>query len=235
MRHLLPVLPMLYLPVAMGVARSRAASMALVTVLAVESLLLAPLWMSATNTWWLADRNPTRFSLGGGDLEYGQNFIQLARETRRRNIDSLRVLYPVLEQAVLAAYLPDARLVGPGDEIEPGWYAVNVSVEQLVPAVLAARPESLYNYDGLTDLAARWRPFWHRVAAGEDHGYVAATFHLYHHAEPHTPFGHAAPKNEKGGGPRPTAGLVMEPGPRYGRKSSMIPVVSFGFPALNSS
>ncbi len=183
-RHLLPVLPMLYLPLAAGVARSRAASIALVGVLAVESLLLAPLWMSATNTWWLADRNPSRFALGGGDLEYGQNFIQLAKETRRRNIYSLRVLYPVLEPAVLAAYLPDARLVAPGDPIEPGWYAVNVTVEQLVPAVLAARPESLYNYDGLSGLATRWRPFWHDVAAGKDHGYVAATFHLYHHSSP---------------------------------------------------
>ena len=143
--------------------------------------------MSATNTWWLADRNPTRLSLGGGDLEYGQNFIQLAKETRRRDIDSLRVLYPVLEPAVLGAYLPDARLVAPGDPIEPGWYAVNVTVEQLVPAVLAARPESLYNYRGLSELATRWRPFWQRVAAGEDHGYVAATFHLYHHPDPRSP------------------------------------------------
>jgi hypothetical protein len=183
-RHLLPVVPMLYLPVALGVTRSRAASIALVTVLAVESLLLAPLWMSATNTWWLGDRNPTRFALSGGDLEYGQNFVRLAEETRRRDIDSLRVLYPVLEPAVLAAYLPDARLVTPGDPIEPGWYAVNVTVEQLVPAVLTARPESLYNYRGLTDLAARWHPFWEAVAAGEDHGYVAATFHLYHHPDP---------------------------------------------------
>jgi hypothetical protein len=182
-RHLMPVLPMLYLPVALGVVRSRAKSAALVTVLAVESLLLAPLWMSATNTWWLGDRNPTRFDLAGGDLEYGQNFVQLAKETRRRNIDSLRVLYPVLEPAVLAAYLPGARLVGPGDPIEPGWYAVNVTVEQLVPAVLAARPESLYNYRGLSELARRWRPFWQRVAAGEDHGWVAATFHLYYHGD----------------------------------------------------
>jgi hypothetical protein len=186
-RHLMPVLPMLYLPVALGVVRSRAESAALITLLAVESLLLAPLWMSATNTWWLGDRNPTRFDLAGGDLEYGQNFVQLAKETRRRNIDSLRVLYPVLEPAVLAAYLPDARLVAPGDPIEPGWYAVNVTVEQLVPAVLAARPESLYNYRGLSELARRWRPFWQRVAAGEDHGYVAATFHLYYHPDPPSP------------------------------------------------
>ena len=180
-RHLLPVLPMLYLPVALGVVRFRAASIALVALLAVESLLLAPLWMSATNTWWLADRNPTRFALSGGDLEYGQNFVQLAEETRRRGIESLRVLYPVLEPAVLRAYLPDARLIVPGDPIAPGWYAVSVTVEQLVPAMLAARPESLYNYDGLTALAERWRPLWERVAAGEDHGYVAATFHLYRH------------------------------------------------------
>jgi hypothetical protein len=93
-------------------------------------------------------------------------------------------MYPVLEPAVLAAYLPDARLVTPGDPIEPGWYAVNVTVEQLVPAVLAARPESLYNYAGLTELAERWSPLWQRVAAGEDHGYVAGTFHLYHQPDP---------------------------------------------------
>ncbi len=90
------------------------------------------------------------------------------------------MLYPALPGAVLEPYLPEARMKRPGDEIEPGWYAVNVTVEQLVPALLAARPDEVYDYRELERGAERWEPFWRAVAeSGTDHGWVAGTFHLY--------------------------------------------------------
>ena len=33
----------------------------------IDSLALAPLWMSQTNTWWLGRYNPTRFAFSVGD------------------------------------------------------------------------------------------------------------------------------------------------------------------------
>ncbi|NJL30095.1 MAG: glycosyltransferase family 39 protein [Thermoanaerobaculia bacterium] len=178
-RHLLPILPLLYLPLAIWLAGRPWVGKAVVTVLAIEALLLCPLWLSATNTWWLGERNPTRFSFSWGDLEYRQNFVQLARATDARGIRSLKVLYPLLGEEVVRAYLPDARLVEPEDPLEPGWYAVNVIVEQFVPGILRASSDDLYGYDGLYRLAQRWLPFWREVAAGRDAGYVAGTFHLY--------------------------------------------------------
>lgn len=179
-RHLLPILPLLYLPVARFAASRRWGTEILVAVLAVESLALAPLWMSSTNTWWLGKANPTRFALGAGNLEYRQNFIQLARYAARHRLEPLFVLYPALPDAVLEPYLPAARMKRPGEALEPGWYAVDVTVEQLVPALLAARPEDVYNFRELRRGAERWRPFWRAVAeGGTDRGWVAGTFHLY--------------------------------------------------------
>lgn len=179
-RHLLPILPLLYLPVARFVASRKWWAEVLVGALAVESMVLAPLWMSATNTWWLGEVNPTRFALGAGNLEYRQNFIQLARYAESNDLDPLNVLYPALPDEVLRPYLPEARLKRPGQDLEPGWYAVNVTVEQLVPALLAARPEDVYRYRELRRGAEAWHPFWRAVVErGQDHGWVAGTFHLY--------------------------------------------------------
>ena len=179
-RHMLPVLPMLYLPVARFVSRRRLAAGAVIAALAAEALIVAPLWMSQTNTWWLGATNPTRFALSAGNLEYRQNFIQLAREADRRGLEELKVIYPGLATEVLAAYLPEARLVTPQDTLEPGWYAVNVIVEQFIPALLAAQPEDVHDYDDLRAAAEIWRPRWQAIVRqGEDHGYVAGTFHLY--------------------------------------------------------
>ncbi len=178
-RHLLPVLPLLYLPVARAVSQTRLGAAALIAALAVESLALAPLWMSQTNTWWLGSRNPTRFALAAGNLEYRQNFIQLARAAEERGLVELGVLYPAIGEEVVTAYLPDARLIEPGDALEPGWYAVSVIVEQFVPALLRARPEQVYGYRQLHQAATEWQPLWQAVRQGEDHGYVAGTFHLY--------------------------------------------------------
>lgn len=178
-RHLLPVLPLLYLPVAAVWSRRPLASAALVAVLFLESLALEPLWMSRGNTWWLGERDPFRHSFAAGNLEYRQNFFQLARQSRQRGIEGLRVLYPTLDDAVLRAYLADASLVGPGDPVPPGWYVVNVTVEQLVPALLSGDPEAIYDYENLRRAAESWEPVWQRIRQGEDHGYLAETFHLY--------------------------------------------------------
>ncbi|MDX1630687.1 MAG: glycosyltransferase family 39 protein [Thermoanaerobaculia bacterium] len=179
-RHLLPVLPFLLLPVAMAARGWRRGTWVLLGVLALESVLLTPRWMSATNTWWLGERNPTRLAFSAGNLEYRQSFVQLARWSRGRRIEGLRVLYPALDEVVLTAYLPDAELVEPGDPVTPGWYAVSTTVEQYVPAILTASPDTLYGYRGLRGLARRWLPLWQEVARrGTDQGYVAGTFHIY--------------------------------------------------------
>lgn len=178
-RHLLPILPFLYLPLAVWLADRPRLGRAVVTALLIEAIVLCPLWLSATNTWWLGAHNPTRFAFAWGDLEYRQNFVQLARAAETRGIRSLKVLYPLLGEEVIRAYLPDARLIEPGDPLEPGWYAVNVIVEQFVPGILQASPDDLYGYDGLERLARRWLPVWRQVASGRDAGYVAGTFHLY--------------------------------------------------------
>jgi len=179
-RHMLPILPLFYLPLAVFLGRRRRWATVVVGALLVESLAVAPYGMAATNTWWLGDSNPTRFVLGAGNLEYRQSFVGLARYAEKEGIEPLHVLYPTLADEVLAAYLPAAKSARPGDEIRPGWYAVNVTVEQLVPALLKAPPGTVYNDDELRRAAASWEPFWRDVvAAGEDHGWVAGTYHLY--------------------------------------------------------
>lgn len=179
-RHLLPVIPLLYLPLAVFLGRQRRWAAAVVGILLLESLAVAPDWMAATNTWWLGEKNPTRFALGESNVEYRQSFLSLARYAEKKGLEPLYVLYPTLGDEVLQPYLPDAKLVRPGDEVRPGWYAVNVTVEQLVPALLKAPPGTVYNYDELHRAAERWDPFWQSVvAAGEDHGWVAGTYHLY--------------------------------------------------------
>lgn len=178
-RHLLPVLPFLYLPVARGIRSSRYLGSALVVLLALEALATAPLWASQTNTWWLRERNPTRFALSHGNLDFFQNYVQLERLARRRGLGELGVVDPRVPGPVLATWIPAARLVVPGEPLPSGWYAVNIFVEQLVPAVLRDDVDYLFNLEEARALARVWRPLWLQIAAGEDHGYVAGTFHLY--------------------------------------------------------
>ncbi len=175
-RHLLAILPLLYLPAARWTAATRRRTAVVLGVLALEAAALAPLWMSATNTWWLGPYNPTRFALGS--VEYRQGFLALAQEARRRDVGRLHVLYPTVDARQVAAYEP-LRLVEPDEELVPGWYAVNVMVEQYVPAVGRSRPEDVRGHASLVALAERWEPLWREVERGEDHGYVAGTFHLY--------------------------------------------------------
>ncbi len=72
-------------------------------------------------------------------------------------------------------------MVEVGQALEPGGYAVSAFAEQMIPALLAAPPGTVYGQDGLVTLARAWLPVWQAVATGEDHGYVAGTFHLYRH------------------------------------------------------
>ncbi len=183
-RHLLPVLPILALPLAASLARCRRWAWGVIAVLAIESVLLTPLWMGATNTWWLGEHNPTRFVFSHGNLTYRQNFLTLAAVTRSKGVLNLKVIYPPLGDAVIQAYLDDAEMVEIGQPLQPGWYAVSVFAEQMIPALMAAPHGTVYGQDGLVTLARAWLPVWQAVARGEDHGYVAGTFHLYHHETP---------------------------------------------------
>jgi hypothetical protein len=179
-RHLLPITPLLYLPAASWAARGRWRSAVLVGALALEAAVLTPLWMSATNTWWLGAANPTRSALGASDLEYQQNFLVLAAELERRGIDRVGVLYPALPPAVVHAHLPDAFMARPGRPIRPGWYVVNVRLEQYIPAILRSGPDDLRDHETFLRIARAWNPYWRRLLdRAEDHGPVAGTFHLY--------------------------------------------------------
>jgi len=84
-RHLLPVLPLLFLPVAMWASQCLRYSCILVSCLLAETIALTPLWMSATNTWWLGKYNPTWCAVIT-DCEYSQNFLVLVTEGRWRGI-----------------------------------------------------------------------------------------------------------------------------------------------------
>ncbi len=54
------------------------------------------------------------------------------------------------------------------------------------PALLAASPDAVRGYDDLRRAAESWQTLWQAVRQGEDHGYVAGTFHFYR-LEPHPP------------------------------------------------
>jgi len=69
--------------------------------------------------------------------------------------------------------------VTPGAPLEPGWYALNVSVELVPPALLAADPADLFRPEAFRRAARDWSALAATIAAGEDHGYAAATFRLY--------------------------------------------------------
>ena len=179
MRHLLPIVPFLLLPAVLWAARKRWRAIPLVLALALEAIAVAPLWMSATNTWWLGTRNPTRAALSHSNFEAHQNFISLRRHARKRGLEPFYIAHPGLFAAELHAYFPEAKVVQPGDQLAPGWYAVNALVEQYLPAILNARPDELRNPESWQRQAESWAPFWERIRLGDDYGAVAGTYRLY--------------------------------------------------------
>jgi hypothetical protein len=183
-RHLLPILPLLYLPAALWAARKWSRAALLAGLLFAEAVALTPLWMSATNTWWLGEENPSRFALGAGDTEYKQNFLELALAVEERGATEVGVLFPGTTDEEVAANVPGGRAVGPGDPLPPGWYAVSVLAEQSLPAILRADSGDLHGYASLRALAEAWEPLRREIAAGEDHGYAAGSFHLYRRPSP---------------------------------------------------
>lgn len=180
-RHLLPVIPVLYLPAVLWAVRSDVRPTVLGTLLLVEACALTPAWMSATNTWWLGPVNPTRHALGGSDGDYEQGLHTLGRVCTRRGMATVRVVHPTASKGEVLAAFPGAIRVEPEDPLEPGWYAVSIMIEQLVPAILDAKPEDLYDAPAYTHLARRWNRVWLEIRdRGQEAGYVAGTFHLYY-------------------------------------------------------
>ncbi|MCB0208987.1 MAG: glycosyltransferase family 39 protein [Anaerolineae bacterium] len=174
-RHLMPIIPLLYLPLAVFVAGRYWVTALLVGLLVIESTLLAPLWMSATNTWWLGSYNPSRLAFSLGNMDYGQNYIQLAKYSKQKNINTLYFVYPGLEAWRVQAYIPGAVVIDPDDPLKPGWYAVPTRIEQYVPALLEST-----EYPALKRIAQQWDPIWQTVKTGQDFGYAAGTFHIYY-------------------------------------------------------
>ena len=179
-RHLLPVLPLLYLPAAWLAARRRTGAIAFALLLAAEAIALTPRWMSATSTWWLGAADPLRFALSNADLEYHQNFRLLARDLDRRGIERVAVAYPALGARRLRAYLPGGVVADPSQLPGPGWHAVTVAIEQYVPAILSASPDQLRAFERLRGTALQWERYLRALRLwGQDHGHAGATFHLY--------------------------------------------------------
>jgi Dolichyl-phosphate-mannose-protein mannosyltransferase len=179
-RHLLPILPVLYLPAVRWAAHRRFTACLLVGSLLFEAVVLQPVWMSATNTWWLGERNPTRCAVIS-DCEYKQNFLALDHVRAQYQIDQLHVAFPLLTDAELDAYLPGAVKVDPTSPLLPGWHAVNIFIEEFFPAVEKAHRDQVHNYDSLMQTGAPWKRYYDTVRSlGRNHGYVAGTFHLYY-------------------------------------------------------
>lgn len=177
-RHLLPILPFLFLPLSLLLARHPRWAAGLLALLALESFAVAPQWIAATNTWWLGPGNPTRTAFSDGNLEYAQNFTTLAQSLPTG--EPVGVLYPGKDTRTLAAYSPQLYAVAPGTvELEPGLYAVSVLIEQYVPAMRTADPDRVHNYEGLRALAEQSERTWELIRRGEDLGRVAGTFRLY--------------------------------------------------------
>jgi len=196
LRHLLPILPILYLPAALWAARRPRIAVALFAALLVESLALAPTWISETNSWWLGRRDPMRFALSTDNCYYHQNLIALRQAADRRGLAPFHVLDPAIGGPQLDRYLgPGVGLSPEQTPLPPGWYAVGAAAEVCVPAILSSSPQEMYGYPRYRAIADRWFPATAAVThRGEDHGYLASTFHLYRLAKPAVP---AAPAPRK--------------------------------------
>ncbi|HVT61786.1 MAG TPA: hypothetical protein VHR45_25730 [Thermoanaerobaculia bacterium] len=208
LRHLLPILPLLYLPAALWLARRPWIAALLLAALLAESIALAPIWLSSTNTWWLGSRDPLRFALSTDNCYYHQNLIALRDEAERRIISTaakfggvigtaaksggligtaaksgglrLHLLDPSIGAAQAEAYLGKGAKLAPTSPLVPGWYAVGTAAEVCLPAIQQAAPGAMYGQARYQAIASSWMPLTRAVAArGEDLGYVAGTFHLY--------------------------------------------------------
>lgn len=173
-RHLLPILPLVYLPVAAFLSRRPRAAALVVIVLALEASLIAPLWTSSANLWWLGGRNPARFWFSTGVLENGQNFVALGEALQAKGVESAHVLYEGIGPHQLAAYVPSAVLTHAGEIPAEGWCVVSVVLEQFVPVLIRQGDPS-----ALGQLARKWKISLEAAQSGEDHGYLAGSFHLY--------------------------------------------------------
>ncbi len=182
-RHLLPVLPLIYLPAVRWAARGAWTSLLLLAILATEGWLLAPLWMSATGSWWLSE-DPARLAMVSGDTEYHQNFIALERWAEEQGIDRYALLYPLLSAHEVAAYSERAVVVRPGEELDFEWVVTSILLESHLPAVETSPAEGLRGAEALRELAVAWRPLWNSARQGEDLGPVAGTFRVFHHPRP---------------------------------------------------
>jgi 4-amino-4-deoxy-L-arabinose transferase-like glycosyltransferase len=179
-RHILPVLALLYLPAALWAARRPPAAALLLAALLAESCALAPVWMSSANTWWLGARDPLHLAMSLDNAFYPQNLIALREVAARRQLRPLRVVDPALNGIEIDAYLGHGTAFTPPGRLEPGWYAVGASAEICIPAILRAAPDDLFAYRGLHAIADAWGPTAREVARrGQDLGFVASTFHLY--------------------------------------------------------
>ncbi len=178
LRHLLPIMPFLLLPIAVWASRDLRRLVVVLGILLVESTAMAPLWMSSTNTWWLGQDNPTRRTFSA--FEYKQNLIALAEEARSRGLEPLKVFYPLMSDRELHAYFPEAEIDDYSKPLEPGLYAVNIQAEILLPAIYRTGPRSFTLY---SNYRSAGRPWFRRLqeiqARGKDQGFVAGTFHLY--------------------------------------------------------
>ncbi len=185
LRHLLPILPVLYLPAALWAARRPRVAAALLAVLLIESLALAPVWVSSTNTWWLGARDPLRFALSTDNCFYPQNLIALRDAAERRRLHPLHLLDPSLGAPQVERYLGPGVSLAPESPLPAGWYAIGAAAEVCLPAIVRSSPSEMYGFPRYRAIAERWLPATTAVArAGADFGYAAGTFHLYRLAAP---------------------------------------------------
>jgi hypothetical protein len=179
-RHLLPIIPLLSLPAVLWAARRRVTGCILVGSLLGEALALSPLWMSATNTWWLGNSNPTQCAIIS-DCEYKQNFFTLVDAAHKRGIAPLHIAFPLLTDAGAEIYFPDMVRVNAGSPVTPGWHAVSVFIEDFLPAVTSRNKEPLADNNPLAELDRAWKSYRDELQSqGEYHGYIAGTFRLYY-------------------------------------------------------